>query len=291
MQARNYNSIYAIPVGGMFPPETDSKDFEDAVRIFQRSRDLKVDGKMGPNTLSSARLYYMNTRDPKVIDKIHIADMISKFEGHWDSCNRDGEFRGLFDRKKKHWASGKVHIGLSFGKWQFAQEGGALGRLVKQMKHDDEELFYKIFGEHADEMLEVTNKKGRFRTKGRSPRVQPVGGHDLWEDYWVSKFKKSAKMPVFQNSQKHIVVTRYLDRSIDTCRKFNFQSERSLAIVFDRSIHFGVAGARRFFRGKHNNEFAHIYSKYRQHKGKRWAHRMKTLWRTQELSDQKFLLP
>lgn len=283
-----YNERNAIPCPYVSEHPVDSDEFEKDVRAFQEKFGLTVDGKFGPNSLIYARNQTMIESCPVELDKDKIARIVSKFEGKYWSVNRDGEFRGLFDRNgKKHWASGKTHIGLSFGYIQFTQDGGALGELLELMHTTNGAKFRGIFGQHWEELLKTTNAKGKKRVKGRSPRVQPVGGFDLWEDYWVGKFQKAGRDEEFQACQRSLAISNYMNPAIKTCLQYGYRSERSLAIIFDRSVQHGPGGARRMFDDvEGDNEFRRIWNVYQRYKDRRWIHRLEKLWKSQELSDQ-----
>ncbi len=287
----SYNRRNAVPFDYISLHPVDSDAYTEDVKKMQKMLGIKVDGKCGPVTLSRARQHYMENHPAKVISKVEIMKIISKFEGKFWSCNRDGEFRGLFDRgDKKHWASGKVHIGLSFGFIQFTQDGGALGKLLKRMNSKNSELFKDVFGEHSDELLKITNKSKGIRIKGRSRRVQPVGGHDLWEDYWVSRFKRAGMIEEFQECQLELASDDYLDPAIKHCERLDFKSERALLAMLDRCIQHGPGRAPKLFPdGK--DEFERIYKMYRKYRGRRWSHRTLKIWKDQNISDRKFQLP
>lgn len=285
-----YNEANAVPFDYISVHPISSEAYTEDVKKLQKRLKLNVDGKCGPVTLSRARQEYMEKMPPKEVSKIEIMKIISKFEGDFWSCNRDGEYRGLFDRgDRKHWASGKVHIGLSFGFIQFTQDGGALGKLLKLMIKKDRELFLDVFGEHSEELVSVTNKIKGVRISGRSRRVQKVGGYDLWEDYWVSRFKRAGMIESFQECQLELASDDYLDPAIKHCNKLNFKSELALLVMLDRCIQHGPGRAPKLFP-EGQDEFERIYKMYNKYRSQRWAHRTLKLWRNPDLSSRKFQL-
>lgn len=291
-EAIRYNKRRAIEIPAFSMCAVDTKCFAKAVSDFQKSSDnLKMDGKLGPTTAAYIRQDLFDNSGKINLDSadyMRIAMIISKFEGRFWSLNRDGEYRGLFDRgDKKHWASGKVHIGLSFGFIQFTQDGGSLGEVLQDMFNNHPMKFEQVFGPHYKELLETTNKKGRGRVNGRSPRVQPVGGHDLWDDYWASRFIRAGKDTDLQKSQLKHAINNYLKPAIKTCQDLNISSERGLAVVFDRSVQYGPAGAKRLIGRIRGDMPEHIFLKHAldEWKGRRWHHRVEKIYKEKSLRD------
>lgn len=249
-----------------------------AVRDWQQANGLAADGKVGPATLGKLRDAWRAAQadpewrplTPEEVDRI-VAFTVA-FEGGgsnpYSAMNRDGEWRGLFDRPKRdesgrrlspaerarrsdhkpHWASRygdtPTHIGASVGAWQFTQDGGALGRVLARAYDLDPEAFAEVFGPDHLELLEVTGRRGGSRVGGRSPRVQPVGGADLWDEPWVSRFRRAGEQEFFRQAQRQIAAERYLTPMLETAAAYGFDTQASLAVLFDIAIQFGVTGAR-----------------------------------------------
>jgi hypothetical protein len=234
---------------------------------------IDVDGCLGNETFGKISDYYnvdeFSTLTAK--DKSTIVGFTVKFEGGrrknpYASLNLDAEYRGLFDqprrkggkkvpvedRTKRHRASkfnpsGGFHIGLSYGAWQAAQEPGSLGILLRYMQKADASLFREVFGEHSDELVRVTNSKGR--RKGRtSPRTRPVGGANLWQAPWTDRFKKAAEYEVFRDAQRKWVADKYLDKVLPMADDYNLDSKGAIAVLFDIAIQFGVGGMKKRVR-------------------------------------------
>jgi hypothetical protein len=261
-----------------------------AVAAKQKELSLVADGMFGPSTRAAVRLDGMLSSSVAPPDFSKVAQFVSKFEGKYWSMNRDGEFRGLFDRnEKKHWASGKYHIGLSFGYIQFTQDGGALGVLLALMQKTNPDKFSKIFGAHANELVRMTNLPKGDTSSGRSRRVQPLGGHDLWESPWTERFSVAGRDEEFQGCQRDVAISNYMVPALATCKHFGMKSERALTFAFDRSVHFGTSGTRNSFRMhfiKSPNEFLVMQAYVDKFKGDRWQHRVHTINESTELLDK-----
>ncbi len=165
--------------------------------------------------------------------------------GDYAAINADGEFEGKFPG---HPATGTYHIGLSFGVIQFAQDS-SLGELLTAMRARDAKAFGDIFGDHADALIQVTTATGppsKDSPGGRSARVQPVAGVDLWKEPWLSRFKRAGQYQPFQEVQDQLAVSRYLDPMVPFATWLGLDSERALTLVVDRSVQMGVEGAKRW---------------------------------------------
>lgn len=256
----------------------------EAVAQWQHEEGLTVDGMVGPNTKD--RMTEGFPREERVLtedEKDKIIAFTTRHEGGhrnpYSACNRDGEWKGLFDRPKKdskgnrippnkrylypnfdpnghsqYHPSGGSHVGLSWGAWQVTQDAGTLGRVLQFAFDEEPEVFVHVFGgeEAAKELLEVTQRKGGDEGGTRSPRVQPVQGVDLWEEPWVSRFKKAGTLEVFQRAQRKGICKR-LNRILDPDREFNvwdfgFTSQGEIAVLFDISVQFGLGGMTKRWR-------------------------------------------
>jgi hypothetical protein len=196
----------------------------------------------------------------KIIAKKNIIDIVAKFESGGDptkafkAINADTEFAKLTN----HEAYKKYHIGLSYGIVQFTQDGGGLGSLLKMMRNRDKAKFNEIFGASSDDLITVTNTTGAFskdvyaanpKGNGRSNRVQPVGGADIWVSPWKERFILAGDYPPFQAAQNELAATGYLDPIIQFCNWLGLNTDRGFAMVYDRSVQMGVGGAKKWVIG------------------------------------------
>ena len=185
------------------------------------------------------------------------------------------------------------HVGLRWGFIQFTQDGGNLGLLLKRMREKHQDLFDEVFGSNAAELVRVTNLKGKKVPSPdgrRSPRVQPIGGVDLWEEPWVSRFIAAGKHEEFQEVQMERAVALYFDKMVTkTAIPYNFKSQKALTILVDRSVQLGTSGCRNLIKkhisGKENwsepDFFDYLYKKV---KSQGWAHRLRKLIAMDDIS-------
>jgi hypothetical protein len=190
-------------------------------------------------------------RQPLTIDvKKRIIERIAKFESGRDgysAINPDGEYEGRFGTG--HPAYHRYHVGLSYGLIQFTQDSGLLGRLLVMMRQRDGQAFSQMFGgdpNTVQQLIDVTTASGspsRKSPNGRSARVQPVGGADLWREPWLSRFRQAGQHVPFQAAQNQLAAEAFLDPMLRFAGWLGLDTERALAMVVDRAIQMGRGGA------------------------------------------------
>lgn len=172
--------------------------------------------------------------------------------------------RAKADGYKAFWASQYqddgspgTHISLSFGAIQFACLPGSLGKLLKHAYEKSPEGFKRDFGPHWEELLDITNRgKGDVKVRDglgpnkRGDNTMPVGGHDLWQSYWVEKFEASANSSYMVESQVELAIERYFKPAIEICQDHGWCDQVSLAVVFDMCVQFGPGRVRMLKNGK-----------------------------------------
>ena len=93
-----------------------------------------------------------------------------------------------------------------------------------------------------EEIFDNTGKSmGKAKVK-RRPSVQPVAGHEVWSEYWVSKFIASGDIEKFQKCQQKLAMTHYMDPVIKNHAK-KICSFKSLCVLYDRSVNQGPGKA------------------------------------------------
>jgi hypothetical protein len=187
---------------------------------------------------------------PLTVDgKMRLIDRVAQFEsgGDFSAVNADGEFEGRFGAD--HPAYHRYHVGLSYGFVQFTQDSGKLGQLLKMMRDRDPDEFARVFGPDSGQLITITTASGPPSAKspgGRSARVQPAAGTDLWQEPWLSRFRTAGANPRFQAAQRELAARAYLDPMLQFAGWLGLNTERALTMVADRSIQMGLGGARRW---------------------------------------------
>jgi hypothetical protein len=189
------------------------------------------------------------------------------------AANEDYEYTGAIPTSY----TGKVHIGLSWGIIQFTQDGGALGLVLKRMRHVAPGLFEQTFGPNWADLLALTEPSGayidavythhhhsglsRWRKEGspsgvnyRGSRVRPIPfrpgatPEDLWTGSWKAAFKEAGNHEEFKRAQRTIAYREYFDPALRLCQRWNIRSDRGIAIALDRTIQQGVQGSPGIFK-------------------------------------------
>jgi hypothetical protein len=170
-------------------------------------------------------------------------DLIGKL-GDYSAISADGEFNGVLG--PDHPAYRRHHLGLSFGIVGFNQDTGHLGQLLLAMRERDPAKFSDVFGPDAESMLRVVTARGprsMESREGRSPRVQPVGGADLWQEPWLARFREAGCHKPFQAVQNRMAAEWFLDPILPFAHHMGLNTERALAIVMDRASQIGIGVA------------------------------------------------
>ena len=180
---------------------------------------------------------------------MRILDRIALFEsgGEYAAINPDGEFEGRFGTD--HPAYRSYHLGLTYGFVPIRQESGMLGELLTAMRDRDPDGFTQTFGPDGAELIRVTTASGPPSSQspgGRSERVQPVAGADLWREPWLTRFRAAALNENFKAAQREVAARRYLDPMLVFAGRLGLDSERALTIAVDRAVQMGPAGAKRW---------------------------------------------
>jgi hypothetical protein len=184
-------------------------------------------------------------------EKLKIIEKVAQFESGrsgYSAINADGEFRGDFNTATTtHPAYQKWHVGLSYGIIQFTQDSGVLGKLLTMMRDRDGAKFAEVFGPDADELVRVTSiecEPSRRYPDGRSPRMQPVGGADLWDEPWLARFRAAGEHRPFQAAQNELAARTFIDPMLPFANWLGLNTDRALVTVIDRAVQLGPGGAR-----------------------------------------------
>jgi hypothetical protein len=192
-----------------------------------------------PEDLPDAIVRGLAAKRPLTIpEKFKIVMIVSSFESGselYSAINADGEYND-----PKHPAYHRYHIGLSWGIVQFTQRGGALGQVLDACRRRDEVRFREVFGGAAGELLAVT------RAPTEDERVRAVDGRFLWEAPWIARFRAAGRVPAFPAAQNEVAIEGYLDPNLQFAGWLGLDTDRALAMLYDRCVHMGNGGGRSF---------------------------------------------
>ena len=154
---------------------------------------------------------------------------------NYSAVNADAEFND-----PSHAAYQRTHHGLEWGFVLLSQRSGALGRALAACQRRDPDGFREIFGQASAQLLSVTN------APTPEERLQPVDGALLWQEPWLSRFQAAGNVPAFRAAQNEVAIEGYLDPNLEIAFALGFDTDRALAILFDRCVQMGNGAGRRF---------------------------------------------
>ena len=163
-----------------------------------------------------------------------VAQLISGPQSY-SAVNADAEFND-----PSHAAYQRVHYGLEWGFVLLSQRSGALGRALEACQRRDAARFSEIFGPASAQLLSTTT------APTPEARLQPVDGAPLWQEPWLSRFRAGGEVPAFRAAQNEVAIEGYLDPNLAFAIAIGFDSDRALAMLFDRCIQMGNGAGPRF---------------------------------------------
>jgi hypothetical protein len=173
-----------------------------------------------------------------IVDKyklmLPVARLISGAEAY-SAVSADVEFND-----PTHASYQRLHVGLGWGLVLLRQRPGALGRCLMACQRRDPARLVDIFGAGTEELLKVTN------AATAEERLAPVQGVPLWQEPWVARFRAAGEVPAFRAAQNEAAIEGYLDPNLELAAALGFNTDRALAILFDRCLHMGNGAGRRF---------------------------------------------
>lgn len=128
--------------------------------------------------------------------------------------------------------------GLSWGIVQFSQRSGSLGRLLATCREAARERFDALVGgpDIADELLTVVT------AATPDGRLAPVRGNPLWSPSWGAIFQQLGAAPEVVRCQNVAAVQFFLKPNLRFARWMGFDTDRALALLYDRCVHMGNGG-------------------------------------------------
>jgi hypothetical protein len=163
-----------------------------------------------------------------------VARLISGSQGY-SAVNADTEFND-----PSHAAYQRIHHGLEWGFILFPLRSGALGRVLEACQRRDPAHFSEIFGPASVELLSTAN------APTPEARLQPVNGAPLWQEPWLSRFRSAGDVPAFRAAQNEVAIEGYLDPNLALASALGFETDRALAMLFDRCVQMGNGAGPRF---------------------------------------------
>jgi hypothetical protein len=120
--------------------------------------------------------------------------------------------------------------GISVGLIQWSQVGGGLTELLEHWNYYLRERALEHFGAAWDQV----------RTIARAKSKAPVGGAQLWEEPWLSRFRAALRDPELQRAQRTLIAQgQYMQGAKEAAIVLGTQSIRALALFLDRAVQQG----------------------------------------------------
>ena len=213
--------FYLGPVDGIFGGGTYG-----AVKAFQRSKDLQVDGVVGSETWKAL---FRNKIRESALSQSSLDYKCLALTGSFETgrCIPDC-FAGLsgdFDGQ-----------GMSFGvlQWNFGQD--SLQPLLRDMLDRHPDTMQSIFHEHLG-ILSVALKSSKDEVMGFVRSIQHPVNHYLY-DPWKGMFKALGRTQEFQKIQVEYAQSLH-QTALNLCKEYKLWSERAVALMFDLKVQNG----------------------------------------------------
>lgn len=217
-------SYYKGPIDGIFGGGTQA-----AVKAFQKSKRLAVDGIVGPITWKA--LFGKRIPTPSIAKRplgYRCLALTGCFETGKDFPDCFAGLSGNFDGQ-----------GMSLGvlQWNFGQD--SLQPLFKEMINKHPKVIKGIFGTHYGVLLQVL-KSGKEELMTFARSIQHPIKNYLYEP-WRGMFKSLGRTGEFQDIQ-----VRHADKlfksALRLCSDYGLWSERAVALMFDIKVQNGSIG-------------------------------------------------
>ena len=132
------------------------------------------------------------------------------------------------------------HFGLGFGLVLATQESGDLGTVLALTRKRDAAVFNAAFGADADALLATAT------AATPEARLAPVAGAVLWSDSWAERFRIVGTLAVCQAAQNEQAIEGLFRPMLDVAVGLGLDTDRGLAMVFDRVVVRGLGGGLRW---------------------------------------------
>ncbi len=213
--------FYNGPVDGNYGGGTEA-----AIKLFQRSAGLSIDGDTGP--LTWAKLFPSSSMPLPAIASQSIANRCLALTGSFETSTPPPDcFAGLtgdFDGQ-----------GISLGVCQWNLGQGSLQPLLQEMDQAHEAVVTDIFHSYADEFRRMlAASKDAQLDWARS--VQ--NSRHVIADPWRGLLQTLGRRPEFQAIET-AHAARFLQTAHNLCSTYSVHSERALALMFDIAVQNG----------------------------------------------------
>jgi hypothetical protein len=214
--------LYSGPPDGVFGGGTDS-----AVRAFQGSKGLAIDGKVGAGTWSAL----FNGADLPVpaVTRQSLDHQCLALTGGFETNHPPPDcFAGLsgdFDDQ-----------GISFGVLQWNIGQGSLQPLLTQMNQNHPDLLGQVFGPNYSALVAMLRETLDQQLVWARSIQDPIR-HVLFEP-WQGQFKTLGRLQEFQEVEAQSAAEIFR-QALALCNEFGVSSQRAVALMFDIKVQSG----------------------------------------------------
>jgi hypothetical protein len=207
---------------GVFGGGTDS-----AVRKFQLSLDMTVDGKVGQDTWG-ALFNGADAPAPAVTTQsldLQCLALTGGFETNHPPPDCFAGLSGDFDDQ-----------GISFGVLQWNIGQGSLQPLLTQMNQNHPDLLGQVFGPNYSALVAMLGES-RDEQLVWARSIQDPMRHVLFEP-WQGQFKTLGRLQEFQDIEAQSAAGIF-QLALGLCNEFGVSSQRAAALLFDIKVQSG----------------------------------------------------
>jgi hypothetical protein len=144
-----------------------------------------------------------------------------------DYAGREGEYAGR-------------RFGLGFGLLLFTQASGRLGSVLALTQRRSPDLFDRVFGPAARELLAVAT------APTEAERLAPVGGRGLDDPEWLERFRQAGAAEECRNAQNEEAIAHVFRPMLPWALALGLDTDRGLALLLDRVSTRGLGGGVRW---------------------------------------------
>jgi len=214
--------FYNGPADGIFGGGTDA-----AIRAFQQSQNLTVDGHVGPETWGAL----FNGAAPPApaittqgLDRQCLA-LTGGFETNHPPPDCFAGLSGDFDGQ-----------GMSFGVLQWNIGQGTLQPLLAQMNQNHPDILGQIFGSNCEALVAMLAETPDEQLAWARSIQDPIR-HVMFEP-WQGQFKTLGRQQEFQDIETQAAAGLFR-QALSLCTDFGVSSQRAAALMFDIVVQSG----------------------------------------------------
>ncbi len=190
-----------------------------------------------------------------IAEKVRLLRFVGRAESGGEGYSAVGADEDLPDPSRP--GLKRMHYGLSFGLLAFTQRTGHLGQVLEKSvarepallaagRLPKEDTVLAVLGADGERVLEMTDP---VRTPIEEDRLLPVGGAPLWQAPWLARFASLGRLGHVRAAQNEVGIAVFVDPMLTIARDLGLDTPRSLALLIDRAVHMGPAGARSWVLG------------------------------------------